>query len=210
MKHVFRRLLRSPMFTAITVLTLAIGIGANTAVFSVIDGVLLKPLPYPRPEELISVVHTAPGINVKELPTSPSCYFIYREEGRVFQDIGLWTNYTVSVTRLAEPEQVPALSVTDGILGILGVQPVLGRPFTRKDDTPGSPDTVMLSYGYWQRKFGGDPNIAGRGITVDGKPREIIGVLPRTFNLGGRTPSLLLPFQFDRRICVWGISATSP
>src|SRR6267142_346694 len=102
---------------------------------------------------------------------------------REYQDIGLWTNYTVSVTRLAEPEQVPALSVTDGVLGILGVQPILGRSFTRKDDTPGSPDTVMLSYGYWQRKFGGDPNIAGRGITVDGKPREIIGVLPRTFNL---------------------------
>jgi hypothetical protein len=116
----------------------------------------------------------------------------------VFQDIGLWTNYTVSVTRLAEPEQVPALSVTDGILGILGVQPVLGRPFTRKDDSPGSPDTVMLSYGYWQRKFGGDLNIAGREITVDGKPREIIGVLPLSFNLAGRTPSLLLPFQFDR------------
>ena len=116
----------------------------------------------------------------------------------MFQDIGLWTNYTVSVTRLAEPEQVPALSVTDGVLGILGVQPILGRSFTRKDDTPGSPDTAMLSYGYWQRKFGGDPNIAGRGITVDGKPREIIGVLPRTFNLGGRTPSILLPFQFDR------------
>src|SRR5262245_4663559 len=126
MKHAFRRLLRSPAFTAITLLTLAIGLGANTAVFSVIEVVLLRPLPHPRKEELISVGHTAPGINVRELPVSPSCYFIYREQGRVFQDIGLWTNYTVSVTRLAEPEQVPALSVTEGVLGILGVQPLVG------------------------------------------------------------------------------------
>src|SRR5437762_12794015 len=122
MKHLVRRLLHAPMFTAITLLTLAMGIGATTAVFSVVESVLLKPLPYRQPEDLVSVVHTAPGINVKELPVSPSCYFTYREEGRTFQDIGLWTGGTASVTGLAEPEQVAALYVTDGIIGILGVQ----------------------------------------------------------------------------------------
>ncbi|MBI1789509.1 MAG: ABC transporter permease [Acidobacteria bacterium] len=198
MKHILRRLLRAPLFTGVILLTLAIGIGANTAVFSVIQGVLLKPLPYPHPGELVSVVHTAPGINVKELPVSPSCYFIYREEGRAFQDIALWTSDTVGVTGLAEPEQVPALDVTDGLLGILGVKPVLGRSFTRQDDTPGSPETVILSNGYWRRKFAGDPAIVGRTLTVDGKAREIIGVLPPTFRLGSRAPALLLPFQFDR------------
>src|SRR5438309_3778789 len=106
MRHLLRRLFQSPMFTGITLLTLAIGIGANTAIFSVVGGVLLKPLPYPRPDELISVKHRAPGIKVDELPTSPSCYFVYREEGRSFQDIGLWTGNSVSVTGLAEPEQV--------------------------------------------------------------------------------------------------------
>ena len=138
MKQVFRRLLRSPMFTAITLLTLAIGIGANTAVFSVVEGVLLKPLPYPNPDQLVAVVHTAPGINIKELPVSPSCYFTYREEGRAFEDIGLWTGNTVSVTGLAEPEQVFSTSVTDGMLGILGVQPVLGRRSRGKTIRPGA------------------------------------------------------------------------
>src|SRR5438093_3872337 len=91
LRQVLRRLARAPMFTAVTLLTLAIGIGANTAVFSVIEGVLLKPLPYSHPESLVSVMHTAPGINVKDLPVSPSCYFIYREQGRTFEDIALWT-----------------------------------------------------------------------------------------------------------------------
>src|SRR5262245_11325055 len=143
MRHVWRRLLAAPLFTIVTLLTLAIGIGANTAMFSVIEGVLLKPLPYSHPEELVGVAHTAPGINVRDMPVSPSCYFIYREQGRAFVDIGLWTRSTASVTGTAEPEQVPAINVTDGVLGILGVQPILGRSFTREDDTPGSPETIL-------------------------------------------------------------------
>src|SRR5947209_2524705 len=127
MTHILRRLLHSPLFTAVTLLTLAIGIGANTAVFSVVEGVLLKPLPYSRPDELVSVGHTAMGLNLKDVPVSPACYFIYREQGRAFEDIGLWTGDRVSITGVSEPEQVPALDVTDGVLGILGVQPVLGR-----------------------------------------------------------------------------------
>src|ERR1044071_7666624 len=106
MRHLIRRLVKSPMFTAVTLLTLAIGIGANTAVFSVVNGVLLKPLPYPRPDELISVMHSAPGLKIDELVLAPSNYFVYREEGRTFQDIGLWTNDSFSVTGQAEPEQV--------------------------------------------------------------------------------------------------------
>src|SRR5579863_9727347 len=98
LRHVFRRLLRSPVFTAITLLTLTIGIGANTAIFSVLEGVLLKPLPYPHADELIGVWHTAPGIGMKELNSSPSCYFTYRAENRTLQDIGLYTTDSVSVT----------------------------------------------------------------------------------------------------------------
>ncbi|HTM48244.1 MAG TPA: ABC transporter permease, partial [Bryobacteraceae bacterium] len=184
--------------TGVSLLTLAIGIGANTAVFSVVQGVLLKPLPYPRPDQLITVAHTAPGVNVKDLPVSPSCYFIYREQGRTFEDIGLFAGSTVGVTGLAEPEQVPALNVTDGVLGILGVRPVLGRSLTRSDDTPGSPDVILISHGYWQRKFGGGRDVIGRAVTVDGKTREIVGVLPEGFGLFNRTPSILLPFRFER------------
>jgi putative ABC transport system permease protein len=198
LEHVSRRLLRSPLFTTMTLATLAIGIGANTAIFSVIDGVLLKPLPYPHPEELVGVWHTAAGLNLKELNASPSLYFTYRQENRVFEDIGLWAEGTVSVTGLAEPEQVHSLVVTDGTLPLLRVRPILGRGFSHKDDSPGSPETVLLAYGYWQSKFGGNPSVIGRRIVVDGKAREVIGVLPRRFQFLNVKPSLIRPFQFDR------------
>jgi putative ABC transport system permease protein len=199
LKQVLRRLRRAPMFTLITLVTIAVGVGANTAIFSVLEGVLLKPLPYPHAEELVGVWHTAPGINIKELTASPSTYFIYREQSRTFQDIGLYTGDSVNVTGVAEPEQVRALDVTDGTLPILGIPPVLGRWFTRADDSPGGPDTVMLTYGYWQRKFGGNPSVLGQNITVDGKPRAIIGVMPQGFNFMDQdAPSLILPFKFDR------------
>src|ERR671925_989620 len=134
-KQVLRSLAKMPLFTAVAVLTLAIGIGANTAIFSVIEGVLLKPLPYPRPDELVAVDHAAPGVNLPRVGAAPFLYFTYREDGRVFQDVGLWNTGTVSVTGLAEPEEVPALFVTDGVLPMLGAQPMLGRLFTRVDDS---------------------------------------------------------------------------
>jgi predicted permease len=199
LKLVLRRLIHAPMFTVITLITLAAGVGANTVVFSVLEGVLLKPLPYPHPEELIGVWHTAPGINLKELNAAPSNYFIYREQNQTFQDVGLYTGDSVSATGVGEPEQLPALDFTDGVLPILGVQPILGRSFTREDASAGKPETVMLSYGYWRRRFGGSPSVIGQRIILDAKAREIIGVLPKGFQfLDERDPALILPFQFDR------------
>lgn len=187
------------MFTVVTAITLAAGVGANTLVFSVLEGVLLKPLPYPHAEQLVGVWQTAPGINIKDLSAAPCTYFIYREQGQTFQDIGLYTSDSVSVTGLAEPEQVRALDVTDGTLPLLGIPPMLGRSFTREDDTPGTPETVMLTYGYWRHEFGGDPSAVGRIIQVDGKARQIIGVLPQTFHfLDVEDPAVILPFRFDR------------
>jgi predicted permease len=199
LKQVLRRLRRAPMFTAITLVTLAVGIGANTAIFTVLESVLLKPLPYPHPDELIGVWQTAPGVNIKDLDLSPSDYFIYREQSRTFQDIGLYNGDSVSVTGVAEPERVRVLDVTDGILPILGVPPMLGRRFSNADDTPGSPETVMLTYGYWGRKFGADPSVIGRNITIDGRPHQIIGVTPKQFHfLDWEESPLILPFRFDR------------
>src|SRR5215472_16762601 len=106
LRQVLRRLAHAPMFTVVTLVTLAAGIGANTVVFSVLEGVLLKPLPYPRAEELVGVWHTAPGINMKEINMAPSNYFIYREHGQTLQDIGIYQDFSVSVTGVAEPEQV--------------------------------------------------------------------------------------------------------
>jgi len=199
LKQVLRRLGRAPLFTAITLLTLAIGVGANTVIFSVIEGVLLKPLPYPHPEQLIGVWHTAPGINIKDLNMSPSIYFIDREQNSTFQDIGVYDGDSFDVTGAGQPEHVRGLDVTDGTLPILGVVPTLGRLFTRSDDSPGAPATVLLSYGYWQKKFGGDRSVIGRSITVDGKPRQIIGVLPQGFHfLDWQDAAIVAPFQWDR------------
>ena len=199
LKQVLRRLGRSPLFTTITLITLAIGVGANTVIFSVVEGVLLKPLPYPHAEQLIGVWHSAPGIGFAELNMSPSIYFIDREQNTTLQDIGAYDGDSVDVTGAGKPEHVPGLDVTDGTLPILGVAPVLGRLFNRKDDSAGAPQTVVLSYGYWQRKFGGASSVIGHSLTVGGKPREIIGVLPQGFHfLDQPDVALFLPFQWDR------------
>ena len=199
LRQVLRRLGRAPMFTAITLITLAAGIGANVVIFSVLEGVLLKPLPYPDPDRLIGVWHTAPGINIKDLNMAPSVYFIDREQSTTFQDIGAYDGDSFSVTGTGEPQQVHGLKVTDGTLPLLGVVPALGRLFTRQDDSPEAPDTVLISYGYWREKFGGDPAVIGRSITADGKPREIIGVLPQGFQfLDDQDIAIIAPFKWDR------------
>lgn len=199
LKQIVRRLWRAPAFTVITLITLAAGVGANIAVFSVVEGVLLKPLPYPHPESLVGVWHTAPGLNLDEVNMAPANYFIYREQNQVFEDIGIYQGDSVSVTGQGNPEQMQALDVTDGVLPILGLTPVLGRWFNRVDDTPSGPDTVMLSYAYWQSRFGSNRSIVGQTIRVDGKARQVIGVMPKQFRfLDWEQPALFLPLRLDR------------
>ena len=195
---VLRRFTRAPMFTAIALITLAIGIGANTAVFSVVNGVLIKPLPYPNSDELVGVWHSAPGVNIPKLNVSPTMHFTYREEGQTFREFGLWSNGGVTITGQAEPEQVRSIDVTDGTLQALGVAPAVGRWFTKEDDTPGTPETVMLMPGYWHRRFGGDQSVVGRTLTIDAKPHTVIGVMPDTFQFLDEQADVLLPMRFDR------------
>jgi predicted permease len=197
--QILRRLWRTPAFTVVTLFTLTAGIGANTAVFSVVEGVLLKPLPYPHPESLVGVWHTAPGLNLDEVNMAPSNYFIYREQNRVFEDIGMYEGNSVSVTGRGNPEQMQALDVTEGVLPTLGLKPLLGRWFHREDTSPHGPDTVMLSYDFWQSHLGGDSSAVGKTIRVDGKSRQIIGVMPREFRfLDWEPPALFLPLVLDR------------
>ncbi len=193
-----RRLARSPLFTGVAVLTLAIGIGANTAIFTIVDGVLLKPLPYPQPEQLVALWQTAPGVNITDLNMSPSLYFTYREEGRVFEDVAMWDGGSFSITGLAEPEEMLALNATHRLLPMLKVEPALGRAFKESDDDPQSPRTVMLTDGYWRSRFGGDPSVLGRRIMADGDAYEVIGVLPAGFRFMDRKFSLLFPMRFNR------------
>ena len=195
--RVLRRLARVPLFTTVAILTLGVGIGANTAIFSVVYGVLLKPLPFVQPERLVGVWFTAPGVNIPVLNQSPATYFTFRDSSRVFEDMGLWDTTAVSVTGSGEPERVAGLLVTDGTLSLLGVQTFLGRRFDREDDSRRTPERVMLTYAYWQRKFGEDRNIIGRQIQIDGRPREIIGVLRADFRFLNSNPQILLPMRFD-------------
>jgi putative ABC transport system permease protein len=163
-----------------------------------VNGVLLKPLPFQDPDRLVGVWHTAPGVNIPLLNMGPSNYFVYREDGRTFEDIGMWDGSAVTITGTGEPERVQALLVTEGLLPVLRIDAIIGRRFTKEDDIPGAPDRVMLMHGFWQRKFGSDPSVIGKSLTIDGKPSEIIGVLPPAFRFLDREPQLLTTFRFDR------------
>jgi putative ABC transport system permease protein len=198
-RYALRRLKRSPMFTAVALVTLALGIGATTAIFSVVEGVLIKPLPYPQAESLVGVWHTAPGLKGigDAMDCSASMYFTYREENRTFQDFGVYQSRGATVTGLGEPDVVPTLLVSYGTLQALGVQPKFGRWFSQADDTPATPETVILTYGYWQRRFGGDPSVVGRTVTVDQHQNIVIGVMPAGFDFRNN-PDLILPLRFER------------
>ena len=149
----WRALQRAPTFLAVAVITLALGIGATTAMFSVVYGILIRPLPYPDQDRLVEIVHQ--GANGGQLLASPAAYFGYRDHNRTFDAIGHWDwdSSPVTVSGDGEPESVTSLEMTHEVLPILGATPIAGRTFTAEDDRPGAAPTVMISHGYWQRRF---------------------------------------------------------
>jgi putative ABC transport system permease protein len=193
-----RRLVAAPVFTITAVATLAIAIGANTVIFTIVNGLLLRPLPFPQPEALVGVWHHAPGFVSFPLNQAAFTYFTYRDEATTFEDIGLWMNSRASVIGRGEPEDLPALMVTDGTLPLLRVRPSAGRLFTEADDVPGSRETVMISHAYWLRAFQGSAAAIGQSLIVDGHAREVIGVLPDRFRLLQHAPDLVLPLRLNR------------
>jgi len=195
-RYAARSLRKHPGFVAAAVLTLALGTGATTAIFSVVYGVLLKPLPFDEPEHLVSLMHATPEGGSRN--HGPATYFTYRDNQQVFEEIGAWESNEVSITGRGDPEHLEALSVSDSTLPILRVQPVRGRFFNEEDDEPGGPLRVVLTYGYWQRRFGGAENVIGQLLEIDGTPSEIIGVLPSSFRFLGIDAAVLLPMQLDR------------
>ncbi len=178
------------------ILTLAFGIGATTAMFSVVNGVLLRPLPYPEQERLIEVVHQAPNLGIGRLYASSAIYFTYADHNQTFDGVGYWDwdKSPVTVSGSGEPEAVESLEVTHEVLALLGGEPILGRRFTAEDDRPGSLPTAVISHRYWQRKLGGaDP--LGRTLVVDGVPRQIIGVLAPSFRFFRYPADIYYPLQ---------------
>ena len=196
----------NPTFAAAALLTLAVGIGANTAVFSVVNAVLLSPLPYPRPDALVGIVTMAPGApnpngaggGIPNLPESASMFVTYEEQNRSFEHIGIWNPFGVTVTGLGDPESVVTATVSRGVLETLDVQPARGRWFSRSEYEPGNPDVVILSHRYWQRRFGADPSVIGRTITLDSRPNTVVGIMPPGFRVVAFDPELLMPLRIDR------------
>ena len=196
LRYSARALRRAPAFTVVAIVTLAFGIGATTAMFSVVNGVLLRPLPYPEQERLIDVVHQAPNLGIGRLYASSAIYFTYADHNRTFDGVGYWDwdKSPVTVSGSGEPEAVQSLEVTHEVLALLGGEPILGRRFTAEDDRPGSLPTAVISHRYWQRKLGGaDP--LGRTLVVDGVPRQIIGVLAPSFRFFRYPADIYYPLQ---------------
>jgi predicted permease len=186
MTHTFRYALRSlartPGFTLTTILTLAVAIGASTAIFSVVNGVLLKPLPFPESERLIAVTHRIEGVG-RNLPASAAIYLTYREHNESFESVALYASGMATVTGSGNPEEVQSLDGTYELFPTLGVRPTLGRSFVEDDAQPGAARAVMLSYSYWQRHFGGAESVLGQTLTVDNEPLTVIGVQQQDFRL---------------------------
>lgn len=196
LRFTLRRLAATPGFTAATLLTLALGIGANTAIFTVINSVLLKPLPFAQPEQLIVPWQSASGINIERLNPSLADYLTWRENSHTLSDVAIWNARALTINEFTEPERIQSIAATHRLLPMLGVNPILGRHFTAQDDQDSSPRVAMITYAWWRSRFGGDPNVIGRRIKADGGAIEIIGVLPQNFWFMDQPHAMLVPIRY--------------
>ncbi|MCP4657355.1 MAG: ABC transporter permease, partial [bacterium] len=194
----FRALARQPLFSGVMVLVLALGIGASTAIFTLVDAVVLSPLPFDDADRLVALRYTGPGLGMENVNQCAAWHFTYEDENRVFEDLGMYGGGTSAVTGEEAPEAVPVLGVTSGVFRALRVHPVVGRSFTPEDEEPGAPAVVLLSHRYWQARFGGDPGVVGRMLRIDGQASEIVGVMPPSLRSLGPNPALILPLRFRR------------
>jgi len=201
LRYALRGLSRRPAFTLAAVLTLAIGIGATTAIFSVVYSVLLKPLPYPDSDELVRIRHPAAALNSADLQSQPSLYFTYRQENRTLAQVGFWSDGGETVTRTDGTDRVRSLRLTHGVLQAIGVQPASGRWFTENDHSPAAegPAPVILSYAFAQSRFGGEAAALGRDLVVNGQPAQVVGIMPRDFRFLNMSPpfEIMVAFRFD-------------
>jgi predicted permease len=194
LRYAARTLARAPGFTAVAILVLALGIGANTAVFSVTDYVLIRPLPFPSPDRLVSLWETLPGYPHMEL--SPANYRDWKRMNSVFEDLAASTTWQVNLIGQGAPERIKGAIVTGNLFAVLGVQPLLGRPITPPDDRESAPRTAVLSYGLWQRAFGGEAGVLGRKVNMDGTPYVVIGIMPLEFSFPDQEVEFWTSFEF--------------
>ena len=197
MKQAFRALAGHPGYAAAAVLTLALGIGANTAIFSVVDAVMLRPLPFPEPERLVDVLAARPP-DTSRTGISPADFLAWREQGWVFQEIGAYVPFgTLDWTGGEEPVRLSRHLVSEGLLAALGVSPSHGRLFAAAEYRTGGPRVALLSHKLWRTRFNADPGAVGRSLTLGGEAFQVVGVLPRELRIRGGEPDLLLPLAFE-------------
>ncbi len=215
-RHAARALWHSPAFAGIAVLTLALGIGANTAIFSVVNAVLLRPLPYAASEELVMLRERSPAIDVMSL--SVPDFLAWRDQNQVFAQMSVHRGESFNLTGAGEPERLSGRMVSANLLSTLGIAPQLGRGFSLDDDAPGAAAVAMLSHGFWQRRFGGDAGIIGRTLTLGAQPHTVVGVMPESFRLFGQVDLLVAigPWMSGREEergmhpGLWGIARLRP
>ncbi|HJQ25168.1 MAG TPA: ABC transporter permease [Blastocatellia bacterium] len=190
-----RMLLKAPSFTVVAIITLALGVGANAAIFSVVNAVLLRPLPYAEPDRLMIIRETKLP-QFPEFSCSPGNFLDWQKQNTVFERMVAIGTGSFNLIEGSEPERLLGMRVSDGFLETLGVQPALGRDFLTEENQPGHNFVVILSHGLWQRRFGGDSNVLNRAITLNGQSYTVVGVMPASFRYGGRVIDLWTPIAF--------------
>ncbi|MCI0489448.1 MAG: ABC transporter permease [Blastocatellia bacterium] len=195
-RYAFRTLLKRPGFAVVVVLTLALGIGANTTIFSIVNGFLIRPLPYKNAERLVDINETALNVGLERLSVAYPDFVDWRDQNQTFEDMAAYDEGSFNLTGRGEPERISGASVSASLFSVLGVAPVAGRDFRPEEDTPAGDKVVILSHGLWQRRFGADPNILGQQLTLQGVSRTVVGILPPGFQFP-ENADLWVPLALD-------------
>src|SRR5258708_22090672 len=193
-RYGLRTLARNPSFTAVAVLTLSLGIGANTAIFGVMNAVLLRPLPFKQPSRLVMLFEGIPKLGFPKMGFSAPDFAVFGRAQKSFESVGVYQNKYLNISGDREPERLMAARISSSVFPMLGAEPMLGRAFTIEEDAPGQ-NVVILSYGLWQRRFGADPGIIGRNLELNRQPYTVIGVMPKAFTFPLRGPQVSEPAE---------------
>jgi putative ABC transport system permease protein len=196
-RYGFRSLLKRPAATSIALLTLALGIGVNTAIFSAVDSILLRPLPLKEPDRLVSVWEHTLSMGIRQNEAAPANFFDLRKQNSVFDELGAFGPLDINLTGDGEPDRLDGQLVSANVFSILGVAPALGRTFLPNEDQPGQEHVVVLSEALWKRRFNGDPSIVNRNITLNGESFTVVGIMPRTFFFPERETELWVPWAME-------------
>ena len=199
LRLLWRRATAHPGFTLVALATLAVGIGANVAIFTVVNTVLLRPLPIPDSERLVMLRHAAPGLTqLDELPLSDALYFFHAEESRTLDSVAVFRDLQASFTGPENPQRVQAARVTASFFDVMRTLPRIGRAFTLEDDRPGAAPVAVLADGLWRTRFGADPDVVGTVVDIDGASVEVVGVMPPGFSFSRPNAELWMPIALDR------------